>query len=208
MSRHHRNAQAAPAKPGKKALKREARIQAARQRDRLPKFIALASILIDKWRRNEALQDDIASLPANERRFYRMQLAKIDKAIGKVVPMLFHERPRPGSPMMRDASDLLLYLLQAVCTAKSMPETCMHMDVHSVITYIVYTALQESQWNMDAPEDVRHLITCLGAFCNHTIKADSPLIPALNEVFCKTRNRLHSGAELPHYEGVPEVEVA
>ena len=207
MSRHHRKLQD-PAKPGRKAQEREARIQAARQRDRLPKFIALASILVDKWRKNEALQDDIASMPANERRYYKMQLAKIDKTIGRVVPLLFSERPRPGSSMMRDASDLLLYLLQAVCSAKSMPETCMHKDVHAVMTYIVYVALQESQWNMDAREEVRHLISCLGAFCNHAIPANSELIPALNEVFCLTRNRLHSGAELPHYEGVPEVEVA
>lgn len=208
MSRRHRHAQPAPAKPGRKAQEREARIQAARQRDRLPKFIALASILIDKWRKNEALQDDIASLPANERRFYKMQLAKIDKQLVKVVKLLFTEKPRPGSPMMRDASDLLLYLLQSVCTAKAMPETCMHKDVHAVMTYLVYTALQEWQWNTDAKEEVRHLIICLGAFCNHAIGKDSPLIPALNEVFCLTRNRLHSGAQLPHYDGVPEVEVA
>lgn len=201
--------------PGKKAEKREARIQAARQRNRLPKFVALASILIDKWRKNEALQDDIASLPANERRYYKMQLAKVDKAIGKVVKLLFSERPRPGSSMMQDASGLLLGLLQSVCSAQKMPETCMHMDVHAVITYIIYTALREwqtTEWDKDgslaSSEEVRHLITWLGVFCDHIIPADSPLVPALNDVFCETRNLLHSGAPLPHYDGVPEVEVA
>lgn len=201
--------------PGKKAQEREARIQAARQRARLPKFLALASILIDKWRRNDALIDDVASLSANERRFYKMQLAKVDKAIARVVGMVFHEKPRPGSQMMQDASDLLLKLLQAVCTAKSMPETCMHMDVHAVMTYLVYTALREWQsmeWDNQeskaASPEVRYMITQLGIFCDHIIRADSPLIPALNEAFCLTRNVLHSGAPLPHYDGVQEVEVA
>ena len=214
MSKHERK-QASPGRPGKKAQEREARIQAARQRARLPKFLALASILIDKWRRNDALIDDVAFLPANERRFYKMQLAKVDKAVARVVGMVFHEKPRPGSPMMQDASDLLLKLLQAVCTAKSMPETCMHMDVHAVMTYLVYTALREWQsmeWDntasMAASPEVRHMMTQLGVFCDHVIKADNPLIPALNEAFCSTRDILHSGAPLPHYDGVPEVEVA
>lgn len=214
MGKKHRHAQT-PQTQGKKATEREARIQAARQRNRLPKFVALASIVVNKWRTNEALQDDIATLPANERRFYKMQLAKVDKAIARVVTITFSEKPRPGSPMMQDASNLLLHILQTVCTVKSMPETCMHMDVHAVITYLIYTALREWQtMEWDNPEskaaspEVRRMITQLGIFCDHIIRADSPLVPALNEAFCVTRNTLHSGAPLPHYEGVPEVEVA
>lgn len=213
--RHNRKAVPMPARTGKKEQEREARIMAARQRCRLPKFVALASILIDKWRKNNALQDDIASLPANERRFYAMQLAKVDKQLAKVVKLLFTEKPRPGSPMMRDASDLLLCLLQAVCSAKKMPETCMHMDVHAVVTYLVYVALHEWQAmecddpdSMASRKEVQDMITQLRIFCDHAIKSDSALIPALNDVYCATRNTLHSGAPLPHYEGVPEVEVA
>ena len=205
MSRHHKFVRDINV-PGKKAQEREARIQAARQRKRLPKFVALASILIDKWRKNDALQADIASLPANERRFYGMQLAKTDKAINGVVRLLFSEKPRPGSPMMQDASDLLLGLLRAVCEAKAMPEVCMHMDVHAVVTYLVYTALQEWQtMEQDQRPEIRHMLTQLRVLCDHAIPSNSPLIPALNDVFIQTRNTLHSGAPLPYYEGVPEV---
>ena len=205
MSRHHRHPQT-PQAPGKKAAEREARIQAARQRNRLPKFVALASILIDKWRKTEALQDDIATLPPNERRFFKMQLAKCDKAIMTVVRLLFTEKPSPTSPLMRDASDLLLCLLRSVCEAKAMPEVCMHQDVHAVVTYLVYTALQEWQnMEQDPRPEIRHMITQLRILCDHAIPADSPLIPALNDVFILTRNTLHSGAPLPYYDGVPEV---
>ena len=59
---------------GKKAEEREARIKAARQRMRLHTFTALALLVCDKWRTNPALQEDIAELPANERRFLKMQV--------------------------------------------------------------------------------------------------------------------------------------
>lgn len=205
MSHNHRKLAKDINVLGKKAAEREARIQAARQRNRLPKFVALASILVDKWRKHEVLKEDLAALSVNERRFYAMQLAKCEKAISNVVRLVYTETPSPTSPLMRDASELLHGLLRSVCGSKAMPEVCMHMDVHAVVTYLVYVALHEWQtMEQDPRKEIRHMITQLRILCDHAIPADSPLIPALNEAFCETRNMLHSGAPLPHYD-LPEV---
>ena len=91
----------------------------------------------------------------------------------------------------------------------------MHMDVHAVVTYLVYVALQEWQTmeskdpdSMAARDEVGNMIKQLRIFCDYAIKADSHLIPALNEAFCITRDVLHNGASLPYYENVPEVVVS
>ncbi len=50
-----------------------------------------------------------------------------------------------------------------------MPEVCSYMDIHSVMSYIVYAALYEL-WRMeDQCQEVITLIRNLGVLCDHLI---------------------------------------
>jgi hypothetical protein len=203
--RHHNTTQEKP-QVGKKALEREQRQQAARQKMRLHKFTALALLMLDKWQTNEALKEDIASLPANERRYIKMQVAKCRKATRTVIRMLHEQKkfPSPNNAFFLDAMSILNDLLHRICYAPSTPETCRHIDVHSVLTYLVYAALYE--WRLkesdgrEKQKDINHMIGSLGALGNHLIPFDSPMAKTLNDVFWETRDTLHSGAALPQYK--------
>lgn len=217
MSRHHRKFVRDINVPGKKAQEREQRMQAARQRMRFHTFVALALLCFDKWRHNPDLQEDIAGFSPNERRYYKMQTAKCFKRIQCVIRYL-HEKSaypkRPTNAFFEDASTRIQRVLFCVCDAPSMPETCRYTDVHAIVTYLVYVALHE--WGiMDTQngnaesfaftDEYESMMVALRQFCDHAIPADSPFVAPMNEAYRKTRDLLHSGAPVPHYENVPEV---
>ena len=208
MSKHHRHTQPAPQRPGKKAAEREARIQAARQRMLFHKFVALALLCLDQWQKSADIQDDIAGLPTNERRFFTMQIAKCLKRVQDVVRILHNAETWPKSPtgaFYQDASDQEHRLLHIICfDTPSMPKACRCMDVHAVITYLIYCCIND--WfamHMDSEiaqtAEFADMYLALKAFANHVIAADSPLIVPLNEVYWSTRESLHAGAPLPDY---------
>jgi hypothetical protein len=188
---------------GKKAEEREARIKAARQRMRLHTFTALALLVCDKWRTNPALQEDIAELPANERRFLKMQVAKCHKSVQAVVRMLHAQTqwPSQSSAFFQDASALMQMLLERVCNAERMPEYCTYIAVQSVVTYLVYAAIYELQAMVfDERAEVQAMLRDMGILGDHLIQNDSPYLDALNDVFWATRNTMHAGAPLPVWD--------
>jgi len=220
MSRHRKFAKDINI-PGKKAQEREARIQAARQRMRFHTFVALALLCMDKWIKNQELQEDIADLPANERRYYKMQIAKCHKRVQAVVRLLHDKAVWPTSPtgtFWQDATTRNDTLLHCICfDTPSMPETCRYLDVHAILTYLIYVALHEwetmelrsdKEDSLARLETVDDMITAIQQFSDHIIPEDSQFITPLNDVYCYTRNYLHSGAPVPFYPGLPVRECA
>ena len=206
MSRHdHKKAPIIPG-TGKKAQERQQRQQQGRQKMRLHMFTALALLVLDRWQTNEFLIDDIACLPANERRFLKMQIAKCKKATQAVIRMLHDEFPYPSrsSTFFQDASDMMQDLLSRICNHPMTPKICRYMDVHSVLTYLIYAALNDGQiMETDGRQDrqeVCYMITILGVLSNHLIKNDSPMLQAMSAVFWDTRDMLHSGAALKEWD--------
>ena len=215
MSRHRKFAKDINV-PGKKAAERETRIRAAQQRMRFHSFVAWALLVCDKWSSNPELQEDVSSLPVNERRYIKMQIAKCHKRVKEVVRLLQYKKAWPTGPtnaFFQDASAKIRKVIDVICIdTPSMPEVCRYMDVHAILTYLVYVALHEWQTmelrsgnedsiaRYDAVDD---MITALQQFSDHIIPADSWLITPLNDVYCYTRNYLHSGAPVPFYESLP-----
>ena len=204
--RHHKKPQTQQPQSGKKAQEREHRQRQARQRVRLHTFTAMALMVLDKWNNNEYLRADIDGLPANERRFLKMQIAKCLK-VTRVVVRQLHDRQQwasPNSAFFQDASALFQDLLARICTAPATPELCRHMDIHSVMTYIIYAALYEWQYmetdEQQDTEEVQRMIASLGVLADHLITNDSPFLQTLNDVFWATRDHLHSGAILPLWD--------
>jgi hypothetical protein len=200
MSRRHKHIKPEPT-IGKKAQERERRQRQAQQRMRLHTFSALALMVLTKWQDNAILLDDIKHLPANERRYIPMQVARCKRSVETVVRMLNRTDgwAAPNSAFFNDASDKIQTLLTSVCNV--LPETCRGIDIHSVMTYLIYAALYEWQaMVMDDRKEVQQMISALGAFADHLIKNDSPLLTPMNIVFWNTRSYLHSGALLPIWD--------
>lgn len=198
MSRRHHST--APT-IGKKELDRQQRQQAARQRMRLHTFTALSLKLLTEWKSNALILDDLKSYPANERRYIPMQIAQCHKACEAVVRMLNKQDqwPAPSSSFFEDASYKIQTLLAAVCN--TMPETCRAIDIQIVMTYILYASLYEWEaLSKDVKPEVHHMITTLGAFSDHVLQNDSPLLLPMNRVFWSMRDFLHSGAPLPVWD--------
>lgn len=200
MSRHYHKPVAKDINvPGKKSKEREARIRAARQRKRLQMFIALISMILDGWHRQD-ISDDIDGLPPNERRFLRMQIAKCEKSVNAAIAVVYSKSPASDNAFCDDTKDVLKMLLHEVCSFRTMPEVCSYMDIHAVMSYLVYAALYEL-WRMeDQCQEVITLIRNLGVLCDHIIPNDSPLLLPMNGIFWTTRDRLHSGALLPVWD--------
>lgn len=212
MSRHHHKTQSIqPKQNGKKEQERQRRIRQAKQRMRIHTFTALALLIFEKWEEVDLLQKGINSLSANERRFWKMSIAKCHKSIKKVVTLLHKDTPfpAPGSQFFIDAAKWEQDLLSMLIHAPSMPDMCMHIDVFAMLTYIIYAAMRE--WQVmerrmekpnslcDAPE-VCDMIRNIGIFGDHIIPVDSKFILPMNEVFWATRESLHAGAPLPIWD--------
>ena len=218
--RHHKKSQAAAFMPkpgGKKELERQCRERAAKQRLRLHKFCAVMLLLFDKWLHNEYILDDIEGLPANERRFIKMQRSKCllrTQAAVRLLNEKEHYAPG-GSAFFRDASNEAVALMKKVCDAPSMPETCRYMDVHAAVTYVMYAALRdwEAMEVMGGKEDslcrcpeVMDMISAIGIFCDHLVPLGSFLAQPINDVYWSTRDGLHAGAPLPDWFGTMKEE--
>lgn len=203
---HHKQDKPQQMQGGKKAQEQERRIRQARQRMRLHTFTALALMVLDNWKKNDLLLADINNLPSNERRFLKMQIAKCFKATQVVVRMLHKKEqwPSQSSTFFIDASAIFRDLLQRICTSPTTPQMCRHMDVHSVLTYLIYAALYEwqsmEQDERKDTEEVQYMIKIFGVLADHLIPNDSPFLQTMNDVFWATRNSLHSGAILPIWD--------
>lgn len=200
MSKHHKRISASPT-IGKKEQERQRRQQQARQRMRLHTFTALALKLLTEWKNNALILDDLKSYPTNERRYIPMQIAQCHKACEAVVRMLNKQDqwPAPSSSFFEDASHKIQTLLAAVCN--TMPETCRAIDIQIVMTYILYASLYE--WEalaQDVKPEVHHMIRTIGAFADHVLQNDSPLLLPMNRVFWSMRDFLHSEAPLPIWD--------
>ena len=190
-----------PTGPGKKEQERQRRQRAAQQRMRLHTFTALALMILTKWQDNALIRDDLRDYPANERRYIPMQVARCRKSCEAVVRMLNRTDswPSPSSAFFENASDKIETILTAVCNV--LPETCRAVDIHTVMTYIVYAALYEWQAiAQDARNEVLKMLADLGAFSDHIIQNDSPLLLPMNRVHWGLRDYLHSGAPLPVWD--------
>jgi hypothetical protein len=198
MSRRHHST--APT-IGKKEQERQQRQQAARQRMRLHTFTALALMLLTKSQDNDIIREDMRTLPANERRYIPMQVARCKRSCEAVVRMLNRadQWPATSSAFFEDASDKVQTLLTAVCNV--LPLTCSGIDIHIVMTYLIYAALYEWQaMAQDERAEVQRMIADMHAFADHILQNDSPLLLPMNRVFWSMRDFLHSGAPLPVWD--------
>ena len=187
---------------GKKAALREARVQAARQRMRLHAFVAVLLDIFYQWRTNDKLKDEIAKLPANERRYIGMQTAKVEKRLKVIVRMLGADYPRSaGSALFADASAMVNLVLAHICRNSVTPLDTNCLEVQCVMTYIFTTAVYEM--DVVCPDDrpeVQAFLRDGMAFADHIIPNDSRMLMPLNDTYWATREYLHSGAPLPVWD--------
>lgn len=195
---------------GKKELERQQRQTAARQRMRFHTIVALTLMCCDKWRTNEALQEEIAIQPLNERKFLRMQAGKCHKRVQTVVQMLHHLQawPAPNSAFFEDASSLMIDLYKTACAVPSCPDDVSYIEMHAMMTYLCYAALRDwsAMQSLGADPDslcrrkeVQDMIRNVGIFSDHLIPLESPLVKPWNELYWQTRDRIHAGAPLPDW---------
>lgn len=186
---------------GTKAKRNEERRQTALARMRLHTFIALLIPTMDGWivglnggGRKGNMEYRAVELPEKERRYFKMQSAKINKARDAVVHMLGLKSFDIGKNFYMTADFKLTKISESIL--RNIPEGANHTDEMRMLLYIIYAAFHDLRiLTDDRRPEVGKLCAAVGALANYLLPNDSPLLLPMNKVYYETRDILQESPE-------------
>lgn len=184
-----------------KAQRNEERRQAAMIRMRLHTLVAILIPTMDGWiiglnggGRKGNMEYRAVELPEKERRYFRMQSAKINKARDAVVRLLGLKSFDIGQNFYITADAKLTKISESIL--RNIPEGSNHTDEMRVLLYIIYAALHDLRiLSDDKRPEVGKLCAAVGALANHLLPNESHLLLPMNKVYYETRDLIQENPE-------------